>query len=46
MRCLVFDVVQAETVARGDAGALCSTESALSALKWEIDSAGAFAAAR
>ena len=45
-RCLVFAVVQAETVARCNAGALCSMESASSALKWEKDSVRAFAGAR
>ena len=46
VRYLVFVVVQAETMARGNAGALCSTEAASSALKWEKDSVRAFAAAR
>ena len=46
VRCLAFVVVQAETMARGNAGALYSTGAASSALKWERDSAGAFAGAR
>ena len=46
VRCLAFAVVQAETMARGNAGALCSTGAASSALTGEIDSAGAFAGAR
>ena len=45
VRCLVFVVVQPETMARGNAGALCSTGAALSALKWEKDSVRAFSAA-
>ena len=39
-------VVQAETMARGKAGALRSKVSASSDLTGEIDSAGAFAGAR
>ena len=39
-------MVQAETMARGNAGALCLTGAASSALTGEIDSAGAFAGAR
>ena len=46
VRCLAFVVVQAVMRARGNAGALCSTEAALSVLTGEIDSAGAFAGAR
>ena len=46
VRCLVFVVVQAETMARGNAGAICSTGAASSALTGEIDSAGAFAGAQ
>ena len=46
VRCLVFAVVQAETMARGNAGAICSTGAASSALTGEIDSAGAFTGAR
>lgn len=46
VRCLVFAVVQPETMARGNAGALCSTGAASSALKWERDSVCAFAGAR
>ena len=32
VRCLVFAAVQAETMARGNAGAICSTGAASSAL--------------
>ena len=39
VRCLACVVVQAETMARGNAGALCSTGAASSALTGEIDSA-------
>ena len=46
MRCLAFVVVQPDTMARVNAGALCSTVAASSALKWKIDSAGAFAGER
>ena len=46
VRCLAFVVVQAETMARGNAGALYSTGAASYALTGEIDSAGAFACAR
>ena len=46
VRCLVFAVVQAMIRARGSSGALCSAGAASSALKWERDSAGAFAGAR
>ena len=45
-RCLAFVVVRPDTMARGNAGALCSTGAASSALKWERYSAGAFAGAR
>ena len=38
VRCLAFVVVQAETMARGNSGALCATGAASSALKWERDS--------
>ena len=34
VRCLAFVVVRAETMARGNAGARCSTVAASSALKW------------
>ena len=49
--CLAFVVVQPETIARGNSGALCSTGVASSALTGEIDSARsasvrAFASAR
>ena len=43
---LAFVVVRAETMARVNAGALCSTVAASYALTGEIDSAGAFAGAR
>ena len=46
VRCLAFVVVQAVIRARVNAGALCSTGAASSALTGEIDSAGAFAGAR
>ena len=46
VRCLALVVVQAETMARGNAGALCSTGDESYALTGEIDSAGAFAGAR
>ena len=42
----MFAVVKPETMARGNAGALCSTGAASSALTGEKDSAGAFAVAR
>ena len=44
--CLAFVVLQAETMARGNAGAIYSTGAASSDLTGEIDSAGAFAGAR
>ena len=46
VRCLAFAVVQAETMARGNAGAICSTGEASYALTVEKDSAGAFTGAR
>lgn len=46
VRYLVFAVVHALMRARCNAGALCSTVAASSALTGEIDSAGAFAGAR
>ena len=46
VRCLAFVVVQAETMARGNAGALYPTRAASSDLTGEKDSAGAFASAR
>lgn len=46
VRCLAFEVVQAMIRARGNLGALRSTGAASSALKWERDSAGAFACAQ
>ena len=46
VRCLVFVVVQALMRPRVNAGAICSTGAASSALTGEIDSAGAFAGAR
>ena len=39
VRCLAFVVVQPETMARVNAGAICSTGAASSALTGEIDSA-------
>ena len=45
VRCLVCVVVQALIWARVNAGALCSTGAASSALTGEKDSAGAFAGA-
>ena len=39
VRCLEFAVVQAETMARGNEGAICSTVAESSALTGEIDSA-------
>ena len=46
VRCLAFAVVQAETMARGNAGASYSTGAASSALTGGKDSAGAFTGAR
>ena len=46
VRCLAFVVVRALMRALVKDGALCSMESASSALKWEKDSVCAFAAAR
>ena len=46
VRCLAFVVVQAETMARANAGALYLTGAASYALTGEIDSDGAFACAR
>ena len=46
VRCLACVVVQAETMARGNAGALYSTGAESYASTVEKDSAGAFACAR
>ena len=46
VRYLAFAVLQAMIRALVKDGALCSTGAASSALKWEIDSAGAFDGAR
>ena len=45
-RCLACAVVQSVMRARVNAGAICSTGAASSALTGEIDSAGAFAGAQ